>query len=234
MFVVRYTKQIITVTFILIVRTGSAQPDPVGEFNKHVAENWKSEFVRIDQYKVKGSPYLLGESFPGSITYKGGKTVSDTKVLYNLHNQKAGSDINKELFEADIPVESFSIVLPEKFGGKTLYFKNSYVYGETKLNSYLNVLEDGGKLAFLKVYKTRLVPDPTNYMIKDLKVFEQYYDYYIYNKKTNSLKQIKLRKKELANEINNDEFFKNFLASNNTDLSNEVNVLRLIMTYNSY
>lgn len=229
-----FSKTLVALSFFTTASYSSfAQVDPVGDFNKHIAENWKSEYIRIGQFRVKGSPYLLGESFDGTITYKGGKVVSDKKVLYDLYNQKAGIEVNKEVFEADAPIESFFITLPEKFGGKKLSFKNSYLYGSSDVKGYLNVLEDGEKLSFFKVYKTRLIPDASNYIIKDLKVFEQYFDYYIYNKSTKTLSAVKLRKKDIAKELNDEEFLKSYIKNNNADLSNEVIVTNLIRSYNS-
>ena len=209
-----------------------SQPDPIGQFNKHVAENWKADFIRIGPYRVKGSPYLLGESFSGSITYKGGRTVNDSKILYDIYNQKAGVDVKNEILEMDIPIEIFSLTLPEKFGGKTLMFKSTYLFGKPDLKGFLNVVEDGKKLSLLKIYKTRLFPDPTNIMIKDLKIFEQYFDYYIYNKISQNLSSIKLRKKDISKEIKDEAFLKNYLANNNNDLSNEANVVQLIKAFN--
>ena len=229
------TKNIFSAVLYLLL-TGTyaiSQPDPIREFNKHVAENWKADYIRIGPYKVKGSPYLLGESFAGSITYKGGRTINDSKLLYDIYNQKAGVDVKNEILEMNTPIESFSLNLPEKFSGITLIFKNPYLFGKPDLKGYLNVVEDGKKLSLLKIYNARLFPDPTNIMIKDLKIFEQYFDYYIYNKATQNLTSIKLRKKDIGREIGDEAFIKNFLSSNNNDLSNEANVVQLIRSFNA-
>src|SRR5687768_8526194 len=144
----------------LSINNTNAQVDPVGAFNRHIASNWAGEYVRISQYRVKGTPYLLGESFPGAITYKGGKTANN-KILYDLYSQKAGIDMQNQIYESGEMVEEFTIQLPEKFGGQKLLFKNANLYGDAKINGYLNVLEDGSKLVFLKAFKIKLSPDPT-------------------------------------------------------------------------
>src|SRR5688572_8918327 len=97
------TSTILKFIFIVFVSVlnmpdASSQPDPVADFNKQIVQNWIGEYVRIGQYRVKGSPYLLGESFPGSITYKGGKSVTDKNILYDLYHQKAGVDVNHQIF----------------------------------------------------------------------------------------------------------------------------------------
>jgi hypothetical protein len=119
--------------------------DPIGSFNRHIFKSWKGEYIRIGPYRVKGTPYLFEESFPGSLTYKGGRTVSDIKVLYDIYNQKAGVDVKSGMFKAAEPVENFSILLPEQFGGQKLLFKSSSLFAKTAMNCFFNILEDGRK-----------------------------------------------------------------------------------------
>src|SRR5687767_15408519 len=77
---------------LFITGLTQAQTDAIGNFNKHVIEKWSNDYIRIGQYRVKGTPYLLGESYPGYITYMNGGAVMDVKVLYDIYNQKAGVD----------------------------------------------------------------------------------------------------------------------------------------------
>jgi len=219
--------------FLILIATRSfAQVDPVGQFNKHIVENWKGEYIRISQYRVKGTPYLLGESFPGTLTYKGG-LKSDTKILYDLYHQKVGADFKNSILETDQILEEFSISLPEKFGGKTLLFRSAEVYGNTSLKSYLNVLEDGSKVPLLKLFKVKLVSDPSNMFDKELKIFEQYYEYYLYNKSTKELSKIKLKEKDLIKQLGDEEFLKEFIAKSDLDVSKEVDAIKLVNGYNN-
>lgn len=215
-----------TVTF------GFSQTDPVGSFNRHVFESWKGEYIRIGPYKVKGTPYLLGRSFPGSITYNDGKSYKDTKILYDIYNQKAGVEINNLMVESPGVVDSFSITLPEA-NGVPLIFKNSYLFNKPDLKCFLNVLEEGGKLAFLKIYKTKLVPDPFNNLDKELKVFEQYFEYYLFLNKSQVLKKIKLRRKDIMEELSSEKSIELYTATENIDFSKEADVIKLVKRYNS-
>jgi hypothetical protein len=218
---------------VMLFNQSFAQPDPVGAFNRHIAANWTGEYVRISQYRVKGTPYLLGESFPGAITYKGGKTADNNKILYNLYNQKAGIDLKNDIYESGEEVEQFTLHLPEKFGGQTLLFKNANLYGDAKVNGYLNVLEEGNKIAFLKAYKIKLSPDPTNTLVKDVKVFEQYYEYYLYNKISKELHKVKLKEKDIRKELGNEELVKSYTASQAADLSKEADIIKLVKYFNN-
>lgn len=225
-------KKFIFFGFILIANLSFAQTNTVGEFNKFIVQNWSGDYIRIGQYKVKGSPYLLGESFPGTLTYKGG-AKSDTKILYDLYNQRAGADVKNSILESDQVVEEFSISLPAKFGGNTLLFKSTEAYGNASMKNYFNVLEEGSKTSFLKVFKIKLAGDPSNMMDKEQKVFEQYYEYYLYNKTTKELGKIKLKEKDISKQLGDEEFVKSFIKNGNLDISNEVDVIKLIQGYNN-
>jgi hypothetical protein len=226
-------KLYILIVFILLTNSTFAQPDPVGNFNRHVVEKWGSDYIRIGPYRVKGSPYFLGESFPGSLIYKSGRRVTDAKILYDLYSQKAGIDVENGIYESGEALEEFSIVLLDKFGGQTLLFKNSSLFGDAALKSYLNVLEDGDKVTLLKIFKTKLSPDPRNNLAKDSKVFEQYYEYYLYNKTSQDLNKIKLRQKDIVKELGNDQLVNDYVSKSEIDFSKEADLIKLINKYNN-
>lgn len=209
-----------------------SQVDPLGDFNRHVVANWAGDYVRIAQYRVKGTPYLYGESFPGSISYKGGKIFKDSKILYDLYNQKAGIDEKNEIFEADDMVEEFTIVLPEKYGSQQLLFRNSSLYGEEN-KGFFNIVVDGEKVSLLKSYKIKLSTDPRNPMDKDIKIFDQYFEYYLYSKIENKLSKIKLKERDVASFIKDASFIKKQVNEQNLDLTKESGMKKLIFAYNN-
>lgn len=219
--------------FCLIDFKSNAQVDPVGDFNRHVFEGWKGEVIRIGQYQVKGSPYLLGESFPGSIIYKAGGPLKDVKILYDVFNQKAGVDLNKEIFEVQDVIERFSISLPDKMGGQNLEFSNCSNFGKPEMKCFFNVLEDGNKIVLLKAFRSKLVADPSNNMDTKRKVFEQYYEYYVYVKSSQTLNEIKLRKKDLVRELGNEKFIDEYMKNNDTDVTKEFELIQLVSAFNN-
>jgi hypothetical protein len=228
-------RRIISISIVVtltIFKSSFAQPNTLGEFNKFIAQNWSGEYLRIGQYKVRGTPFLFGESFQGTIKYQGG-AKSDTKILYDLYNQKAGAEFKNGILQSDKEVEEFSISLPAKYGGNILVFKNSELYGKNSVNGYLNVLDDGTKLSFLKVFRIKLVPDPSNMMDKEMKLFEQYYEYYIYNQSIKELKKIKLREKDIKKEIGDEQFVKEYITQNGLDVSKEIDMITLIQGFNN-
>jgi len=190
-------KPILIVLFLLFTEILHAQPDAIGDFNKHVIEKWTEDYIRVSQYRVKGSPYLLGESFDGQVIMRSGIKISNQKILYDILDQRVGTEIDKKLIEPDGEVASFFIQLPEKFGSEKLEFLNASNLSKTNLKGYLNVIATGSKISFLRQYKSRLVPDPLNMYSKDIRIFEQYYEYYLYNHGTQSLEKIKLKEKDI-------------------------------------
>ena len=204
----------------------NAQPDPIGNFNKHVIEKWTHEYIRVSQYRVKGSPYLLGESFNGDITMKTGVVTVDKKILYDIYDQKVGVDLDKKFVSPDGEVSGFFIQLSENFGGEKLNFINAANLPKVSLKGYLNVIADGSKFAFLRQYRIRLVADPADMYSKDIKLFEQYYDYYIYNRATAELNKIKLKDKDVLEALGNSN------SSAKYDLYTVLGVKQLVETVN--
>lgn len=199
-----------------------AQPDPIGNFNKHVIEKWSEDYVRVSQYRVKGSPFLLGESFDGELTMQTGLKTFNQKVLYNIMDQRVGTEINKQMIAPDGDVTSFYIQLPEKFGGEKLNFLSAESFGKNNVKGFLNVIADGSKVAFLRQYRIRLAQDPENMYTKDIRIFEQYYEYYIYLKETNKLIKVRLKEKEIVSSLSG------FAVPANADFSSVFGVKKVI------
>lgn len=210
------------------------QLDAIGTFNRYVIETWSGQYVRIGNYKVKGSPFLFGESFPGKVRLMGSNVSQPAKVLYNLYEQKAGPGTNGEILLTDKLVEEFTLELPEKYGGVPLTFKHCGMYAKPKLKCYFNVLAEGPSVAFLKAYRIRVVADPANMMDKELKVFEQYYEYFLINKKgTGEVEQVKLKKKDFENELSSLEGAPAIFKSNQFEYATEGDFIKLVIALNN-
>jgi hypothetical protein len=203
-------KQVLIIFAFFSALMVNAQPDPIGNFNKHVIEKWTHEYIRVSQYRVKGSPYLLGDSFSGDITMKTGVVTVDKKILYDIYDQKVGVDLDKKFVSPDGDVSGFFIQLSENFGGEKLNFINAANLPKVNLKGFLNVITDGSKFAFLRQYRIRLVADPADMYSKDIKLFEQYYDYYIYNRVTAELNKIKLKDKDVLEALGSTSFPEKF------------------------
>jgi len=226
-------KKVYASLLLLIIYSNSfSQVDPVGDFNRHLVANWKGDYIRLGQYRVKGTPYLFGESLPGQIVYKGNKSFKNVNILYDQNKKKAGMDVKNDIYEVSEAIEEFSITTPKDYGGQVLVFKNAADYSNGKVKGYLNVLADGNKVAFLKSYNIRLAQDQTDLMDKNKRIIDQYSEYYIYNKAAKTLTKIKLKEKDLLKSLNDDKQAKNFISLQGLDASNETDVVMLVDSYN--
>lgn len=226
---------------LLIVVNCEAQVDPVGDYNRHIASNWKGEFARIGPYRVKGTPHFYGVSMPGTITYKAGRKESDKKIYYDLYHHKIGTDLNGVFIDVTETVNDFFVELPEAYGGKHIAFKPTSAFATTphltwylkqnELKGYFEVLTDGKKASLLKYYKIAVVPDPVNIMDKESRVFEQKFEYYIFNKKDNELHKIKLKEKEILKALGPDVNLKT-LGASKVSFYKESEVSHFISLYN--
>ena len=210
-----------------------AQPDPLGVFNKHVIEKWTEEYIHISQYLVKGSPYLLGESFNGEFTVASGKKGTANPIFYDVYNQKVGIDVNKQFVKPDEEVVSFSIELPERYGADKLDFINASTLPNAGIKGFLNLISSGNNFLLLKQFKSRLIPDPQNMYSKDIRIFEQYYDYFIYNKKSSSIEKIRLKEKDILAAVKGFDPDSIAEAQKNNDLSTLQGVKKFILMLNS-
>ncbi len=218
---------------IFLSYKGFSQSNPLGVFNQYIAEYWSGEYQRIGQYRVKGTPYLFGESFEGKLIFEGGNVTLRDKVLYNLYTQIAGPDIKGEILETTRQLDEFTMTLPEKFGGETLLFKHSRLFKEADMKVYFNVVSEGSKTTFLKIYRIRLTADPSNMYDKENKVFEQYFDYYLYTPGSpGTLTKIKLRKKDFSKALSNIPGAQDRIEDSRIDFSSEKEVAILIADIN--
>ncbi len=190
-----------------------AQFDIIGEYNKTLMQNWSGTYTRVGQYKVKGSFYFLGKALAGSVKYRGVDVRQNGGILYDLYKQEVGFNHGGELLLMDSLIEDFTVTLSDKFAGLTMAFKNAIFYG-TNNKGYFEVLEDGTNLGFFKKYEIRVAPDPGNMYDKEARIFEQYYEYYVFNYKSKTLEKVKLRSKD----------FSKALGSLNLKEANTVNI----------
>lgn len=187
---------------ILFGDQATAQLDQIGEYNKLLMQNWSGKYFQIGNYKVKGSPYLYGESVPGELVLEDDTESKHSNMYYDLYNQEVGVNIDNTFVKLDKDISEFRFAVPKKYGSGQLVFKRVGLYNEHKLKGYFNVLADNqGKYAFLRYFSVALMSDASDMMNKDLKVFQQNYDYYIYNYKDKSLKKVKLRSKDITRVI---------------------------------
>ncbi len=210
-----------------------AQVDPVGMYNRYVVENWSGNYHRIGQYKVKGSPFLMGEPIPGQLKYQGGAFTKNDKIMYNIYTQKVGPEVDGGIFETDQVIEEFTLIFPAKYGGGTAIFKNGSKYSTAKnVHPYFGVLSEGGPVQFLAAFKVRLVMDPSNMMDKELRLFEQYKEYYVYDVQHAVLTKVKLNKKDIIAALKASPELQKLANEYEGDVSSEASAIQMVQSLN--
>jgi len=201
--------------------------DPLPAYNKQLAERWAGEYMQVSQYRVKGSPYLLGKAFPGTLKFDDG-TKNNVRIIYDLYNEKVGIEKDSLFFEVDKLVSEFSIMLPAEYANVNLVFKNAASFGDSKKKGFYNIINESGKYVFMKEFKLKLVPDPANTLAKDYRMFEQYHEYLLYDTASRNMKRIKLNKKSVSSFFQNNSAVEKEINDSKIDLSTEAGVSLLL------
>lgn len=202
--------------------------DPLAAYNKHLAERWSGEYMQVSQYRVKGSPFFLGAAFPGTLKFHNGNTKNNVQIKYDLYNEKVSFETDSLVFELDKLISEFSIMLPAEYGNTNLVFRNAASFGDPKKKGFYNVISESGKYVFIKEFKLRLVPDPANTLAKDYKMFEQYYEYFLYDTASRNMEKIKLNKKSVLSFFENKSAVEKEMNDSKIDLSTESGVSLLL------
>lgn len=220
--------------FCIICVNVNAQFDIIGTYNKQVLQNWSGTYSRIGPFKVKGSGYFLGEALSGIVKFKDHDLMQSKKLFYDLYNQEIVFQQGEDLLKVDEVLEELTITLPEKYGSKSMIFKNAVLYEATNIKGFFEVLEEGPNVSFLKMYKINIAPDPGNMRDRDAKLFEQYSEYYIFNTVSKNLIHVKLKSKEIKKAlISSGLSSTNSINPDNYDLSKEQEVINFFKQINS-
>jgi hypothetical protein len=216
------------------IQTSAQQiPDPLASYNKNLVERWSGEYMQVSQYKVKGSPYFLGQAFPGILKFADGKTKNDVRIRYDLYNEKASIELDSVFMDLNNEISEYSIILPEEYGGKNLVFRNATAFADPKKKGFYNVIGESKRYVFGKEYKLKLVPDPVNSLAKDYRMFEQYSEYFLYDSVTRNMKKIKLNKKSVSSFFGDKDGVENIIKDNNINVSSEDGMVLLLTKIDS-
>jgi len=216
--------------FVLIALNASSQigPDPLQAYNKNLAERWNGQYIQVSQYRVKGSPFFGSDAFPGQITYADGRVVSYTKIRYDLHRNVVEVERDSTFYEMTVPIKEFRIRLSEEYGNKELTFRQAKYFGEKNNPAYYSVIDETKNYSFVKEFKLKLTPDYTNQMAKDYKLFEMYYEYYLYNDQTKAISKVKLNKKSISGYFKDNAEAVERIKTNTVNVSNEAGIIILL------
>lgn len=174
-------------------------------------------------YDVNGSPFLKADFTKAFIAFKNGKKFANVPIKFDiLHNQIDIEDKEMLLYLEGID----SLSCPDSIY-QTLILKTGYPsINKHDTSSFYQIVAQNDKVQLLKYYycfiskiKTLGLPDKTSFDIDD--------QYYLYNKATKSLKEVKLNKKSLSSALADIGYSKADMDKN-VDFKNEKEVAGLI------
>jgi hypothetical protein len=220
----------------LMVCTGaSAQQaafiDPSAAYNKLLLERNDETYYQLGNYKVKGTPYLYGGSFPGQIVFTDAREFKDVTLSYNTYTQKLSMEQKGTVLDITDPVQSFSMQLPPAYGDTTLYFKNSAAFGETKLQGFFQVLFTGKKYTLLKFYKSALKTVSTNYAVSEQKELDLQSDYYYYSQAEKKISKLKVNNKAILKAFGTNETIRDYLTKYPFEYNQDSQLMKVVAMY---
>lgn len=177
--------------------------DAAQAYNRLLIEKGNGSYIRINNYKVTGTPYLFGGKNISDL-FVSGKAHKNIEMSYNTFSNQievyTTNDSKNPLVMEEGAVDSFTISSKvDDSDPPNLTFICSKVLGADDKGFYLRMYD--GQFALYKKYNTTLGIVTSNYIESDLRQFELNYDYYYLNKNTGKLKKIKFNYNGLKKEF---------------------------------
>ncbi len=168
--------------------------DAAQAYNRLIIEKNNGSYMRINNYKVTGTPYLYGEKNKGDLFAKG-ETAHNIFLSYNTYNQEVEfyllANQSKSLVKEANQIDSFILKLNASSGiNEDLKFVSGEVLG-SKDKSFYQLMYKGQKFDLYKKYKSTLGIVTTNYIQSELRQFDLAYEYFYLNVDTKELKKLK-------------------------------------------
>ena len=207
-----------------------AYTDPAQAFNKMVLDKSTSaSFERIGSFKVIGTPFLYGDRNPATVYAKEG-TVSGILASYNTYAQQLevyqSNDDQKRLIKDAKTVDSFDL---QPRGKMQMHFVSAAHLGSSKVKGFLLLVSDGPSYQLYKRYTSDLGIVTSNYIDASLRQYDLDYEFYYLDRKTRSLKKIRLTAYDVQKEFK-DKIDLSGMLGNSSLPSDPEGTLKMIIT----
>jgi hypothetical protein len=192
-------KKLLLFALVLLLKVNSysqqlAYFDAAQAYNRLLIEKNSGSYQRIDNYKVIGTSYFLGEKRRADLFAKG-ETAYNIYISYNTYNQEvefySSANPNQPLVKEAKLIDSFEIKqdLTNSVPENIKFVNGSFIGGD--LNSFYRLLHAGSRFSLYKKYKSTLGIVTTNYIQSELRQFDLNSEYYYYNQQTMRLEKLK-------------------------------------------
>ncbi len=194
-------------------------------------QNMGIDFAETDTYT--GTPYNHPSYLPGNV-YKGKELLATNVALrYNAIADEMEVKESLETPDKEAKVLTKSPDIYVKIGGKDIFVFVPYD-GGIENGGYFQVLTEGNKYDLFKKVKKDFTPakKATTSITRDIPAkFADKPVYYIVTKDGKFYELPSSRKKKLKVFSDNEKLVKNYVNSNNLDLNNEKDLIRVIKYY---
>lgn len=196
---------LLSLSFFHVTAQQSAYFDAAQAYNKLLVERGNGSYMRVDQYKVVGTPFFLGEKHKGHLFAKG-ETAHNILLSYNTYNQElsfySSGNPDNALVKTPQLVDSFVLKqnLSKEIDEDIVFINGRFIGGDEK--SFYRLMHKGAQYSLYKKYKTTLGIVSTNYVQSDLRQFDLASEYYYYSPGMQELKKLKPQLYALQKEFN--------------------------------
>lgn len=204
--------------------------DAAQAYNRLVIEKNNGTYMRINNYKVVGTPYLFGEKNNGDL-YAKGENAKNILISYNTFNNEVAFypivNSNNSLIKDAEQVDSF-VLKPNGSSGlvENAKFISSEALGANDKSFYL-LMHEGQNFNLYKKYKSTLGIVSTNYVQSELRQFDLSYEYYYMDNNSKKLKKLKPSNGSLLKEFKEVKDISSILNENNITANPDI-VLKAI------
>ncbi|HEX4374563.1 MAG TPA: hypothetical protein VHZ50_14775 [Puia sp.] len=179
--------------------------------------------------EVGGSPFLYHDYIPAYVAFKNGRSYSNVPVKFDILNNEVDIDRNNQLISL-LGVDSVSY--PDS-NYQNMILKTGYPsINKNDTSSIYQIIAQNNKIQLLKYYRCYIgiiksygYADRTSFNVDD--------QYYLFNKATKIIKEIKLNKKSFSGAIADMGYSKTEIDKNkDVNFKNEKDVAGLVSSVN--
>ena len=188
--------------------------------------------VDMNNYKnseVSGSPFLNRDYIPAFVAFKNGRMYKDVPVKFDILHNEIDIQRDKDLISL-LGIDSVSY--PDSIY-QTMILKTGFpAIDKHDTSSIYQIIAQNNKIQLLKYYHG-YIGIIKSYGSADRASFDVDNRYYLFDKKTKTIKEIKLNKKSFSNAIADMGYSKAAMDKNTgIDFKNEKDVAGLVNSVN--
>ncbi len=139
---------------------------------------------------IKGSPMFQEEWSKGNVVFSNGRVLNNALLHFNLYQHRLFYQLDSIAFVFVDPVTEFTIIAEDKGDSIKHVFRNGYPGFRADGLIYYEVIAEG-PIYQLLMFRKKILRDYYEYGSPITKIFRLVEEYFIFNKKVNTLSALK-------------------------------------------